>query len=237
MTAIVINKKFLLFASVCCLLSVITTIGIHSSLFDLGALNFDERLLLFNDNRYLANRFWVILHCLFVLISMWGFGLVQFNKSPGFIGLGFVLFSVFAFTEIFRQIFVMFYLNGLRRNFLEADNTSQEVLRISIENAGLVGYSLFGLFILTFALGNIFYGLGLFKKNRIDTILAILLLFWGFGNLIAFGNEFWEYGPISKTLESFNIVFQPFFRLIIGFWMIFKWRKIKSNNDEMAHAI
>ena len=105
-------KNFTLFAAICGLLTVITTIGIHSSLFDLGTLNAAQRIRLFQHPTYLLNRAWVILHCLLVLVAMWGFFLIQFKKSPGFVGLGFIFFAVFSFTEIFRQLYVLFYING-----------------------------------------------------------------------------------------------------------------------------
>lgn len=224
------HKGFLLLAISCCLLSVITTIGIHSSLFDLGDLNFDERMRLFENSKYIANRFWVISHCLFVLISMLGFLLIQFKKSPGFTILGFSFFAVFSFTEIFRQMFVLFYLNNLKRTYLETNDTSiQELIKINMDHAGFIGYMLFGLFIVAFALGNICYGLSLIDSSKIDRILAFLLIIWGISNLIAFGNLFWKSQPVGQFVEYFSIIYQPIMRALIGLWMIYKLKQIYAN--------
>ena len=76
-------KNFTQLAAISCFLSVITTIGIHSNLFDLGQLDPAQRMRLFENPTYLWNRAWVIIHCLFVLVAMWGFLLIQFKKSPG----------------------------------------------------------------------------------------------------------------------------------------------------------
>lgn len=223
------SKRFILVAIVCCLLSVITTLGIHSNLFDLGELNFDERIRLFENSTYIANRFWVIAHCLFVLISMLGFLLIQFKKSPGYTLTGFVFFAVFSFTEIFRQMFVFFYLNNLRRSYLETNDAAvQEMIKINMDHAGLIGYALFGLFILAFAMGNIFYGISLLSGIKIDRILAYLLLIWGFGNLTAFGNEFWQSESVGHFVEYFSVVYQPIMRILVGLWMINKYKKIRQ---------
>ena len=221
------SKRFLWVAAICCLLSVVTTLGIHSTLFDLGNISFEERLHLYENSTYLASKFWVIVHCLFVLIAMWGVLLVQFKKAPGFMGLGFVFFAVFSFTEIFRQMFVFFYLNNLRRGYLETEDTAvQEMIRINMDHAGLIGYALFGLFVVAFALGNICYGIGLFNSDKTDRTLAILLLIWGFGNLIVFGNEFWAIESINKVMEYFNLYYQPLMRVLIGLWLIKKVNKL-----------
>ncbi|AUP79452.1 hypothetical protein [Flavivirga eckloniae] len=220
-------KRFLLLAIVCCLLSVITTLGIHSSLFELGELSFDERIRVFENSKYITSKFWIIAHCLFVLIAMLGFLLIQFKKSPGFTIAGFVFFAVFSFTEIFRQMFVFFYLNNLRRSYIETNDFAiQEMIKINMEHAGLIGYALFGLFIVAFALGNICYGISLFGSTKIDRILAYLLLIWGFGNLIAFGNEFWQSELIEQCVEYFSIIYQPIMRALVGLWMFYKLKQI-----------
>ncbi|MFD0861819.1 hypothetical protein ACFQ1M_06340 [Sungkyunkwania multivorans] len=223
-------RSFLWLAIICCLLSVITTVGIHSSLFDLGDLSAEERIRLFENSTYMMTRFWIIAHCLFVLISMLGFLFIQYKKSPGFTVLGFVFFAVFSFTEIFRQMFVLFYMNNLRRSYLETDDIAvQQMIQINIDHAGLIGYALFGLFIVAFALGNIFYGISLLNNSRLDRILAYLLLVWGVGNLIAFGNEFWMSETVGQSIELFSIIYQPIMRLLIGLWMLHKLRQLTSD--------
>jgi len=224
-------QRFLLTAIVCCLLSVITTLGIHSPLFDLGDLSFDERIRLFENPTYITNRFWVIAHCLFVLIAMLGFLLIQVKKSPGFTIAGFIFFAVFSFTEIFRQMFVFFYLNNLRRSYLGTNDTAlQEMIKVSMDHAGLIGYALFGLFIVTFALGCICYGISLLgNSTKLDRILAYLLLIWGIGNLLAFGNEFWDSESLGQFVEYFSIIYQPIMRVLVGIWMIRKYKEIMVN--------
>lgn len=224
-------KQFLIIAIFCCLLSAITTIGIHSNLFDLGELSFDERIRLFENSKYIAKRFWVIAHCLFVLIAMLGFLLIQFKKSSGFTVLGFIFFSVFSFTEIFRQIFFLFSMNNLRRSYIETTDVAvQEMIQINMDHAGLIGYALFGLFIMAFSLGNISYGISLFGGKKIDRILGCLLLIWGIKGLIGFGNQFWESESLGQFTKYFSIIYQPIIRTLIALWMISKYKQIVTNN-------
>ena len=77
-------------------------------------------MTLFQNSRYLVRRWWVIAYCLLVLVAMWGFFVAQAARAQGWAGLGLTFFAVFAFTEIFRQILVLFYLNGLRAGYLDA---------------------------------------------------------------------------------------------------------------------
>ena len=225
-------KRFILIAAICCFLSVITTLGIHSNLFDLGDLSFEERMKLFENSKYMANRFWVIVHCLFVLISMLGFLLIQVKKSPGFTILGFTFFTVFSFTEIFRQMFVFFYLNNLRRAYLDTEDTVvQEMIRINMDHAGLIGYALFGLFIVAFALGNICYGISLINGSKMNRILAYLLLIWGFGNLAAFMNEFLQSKNLGEFIEYFSIIYQPVMRILVGLWLFYNFKQIRNGHS------
>jgi hypothetical protein len=224
------NRGFILLAIVCCFLSVITTIGIHSSLFELGDLSFDESMRRYENARYMAGKFWIITHCLFVMIAMLGFLLIQFKKSPGFTILGFVFFAVFAFTEIFRQMFVFFYLNNLRRSYVETDDEAlRNMIQLNMDHAGLIGYALFGLFIVAFALGCLCYGISLLGDSKTDNLLAYLLLIWGLGNLVAFGNEFWASEAVEKFVEYFSIIYQPIMRVLIGLWMLSKFRILFGN--------
>ena len=127
-------------------------------------------------------------------------------------------------------MFVLFYLNNLRRSYIQSDDQAlQEMIQLDMSHAGLVGYSLFGLFIVAFALGTLSYGLSLLGGTKVDCILAYLLLFWGIGNLVAFGNEFWNAELIGHFVEYFSIIYQPIMRLLTGLWLIYKLKQFNFN--------
>ena len=217
------NRSFIVFAAICCLLSVVTTIGIHTSLFDLGDLSREETFKLYENPTYQLKRFWVILHCLFVLVAMWGIFIIQYRRSLGFMGLGLICFTVFSFTEIFRQMLVLFYLNNLRKSYLaENQEVVKEIITVNIDHTGFIGYALFGLFNVAFALGCICYGIGLLRnKTRLDRILAGTLLLYGICSLIGFGNEFWKFKSISTFLGYFKLIYLPVMRLLLFMFLVF----------------
>lgn len=219
-------KRFTLLAAICCLLSVITTLGIHGY-FSYGSPTFEESLQFYQNKTYLINRWWVIVHCLLVVIAMWGFAILRFKKSPGYAGLGFLFFAVFSITEIFRQLLVLFYLNGLRERYLSAGDELQPLIRQSIENFTLISYSLFGLFIVAFALGNLFYGLSLLREKGWDRVLAWLLLVWFAGTILGFFNVFWEIKWLSSFLDLFSLVYQPIMRLLLAVWLWGMYKQLR----------
>jgi hypothetical protein len=215
-----VQYSFLRLAAVCCFLSVVTTLGIHL-FFPAPPADFEQRAMLHKDSVYLLNRWWVITHCLLVIVSMWGFALVQFRKAPGFTGLGFLFLAVFALAEITRQLFVLFYINDLREQYAAVtDATGRQNLRTLLTYAGLLTAPLFGLFVLAFALGNLFYGLSLWNESGLGKWLSVLLVVWAAGTFTAFGNSFWKIEAVNKAIEVYSYTFQPLMRLLIGLWLL-----------------
>lgn len=216
------GNNFTRFAAICCFLSVITTLGIHLY-FPEPPQDFEQRALLHKNTLYIVNRWWVIVHCLLVLVAMWAFAVIQWRKTAGVAGLGFLFFAVFAIAEITRQMFVLFYMNELREQYAVINNSdSKQNLRNLLSYAGLLTAPLFGLFILVFALGNLCYGLSLWKEEGFGKWLGLMLLIWSVCGLTVLGNQFWKIEGINKIVEMYNYSFQPLIRLLLGIWL---WRK------------
>lgn len=214
-----ISKPFIRFASICCFITIITTLGIHLY-FPEPPADFEQRVLLFRNKTYLLNRWWVIFHCLLVIVSMWGIAIIKIKRSPGFTGLGFLFFALFGIAEITRQMLVLFYFNGLREQyFLASDPGIKEVLKNMLSTAGLLGSPLFGVFILAFGLGNLCYGLSLYNEKGFGKILSILLILWSIGCFLALGNSFWQLSWIDSFLEKYNYTYQPFLRVLLAIWL------------------
>jgi hypothetical protein len=226
-----VQKSFIRFASLCCFLSVITTLGIHSFFPD-APPNFEDRVVLFRDLIYLINRWWVIMHCLLVIVAMWGFALLQFKKTPGLTGLGFLFFCVFAIAEITRQMMVLFYINGLREQYHNAANAiTRDNLKLIMSNAGLLTSPLFGLFILTFGLGGICYGLSLIRTKGFSLLLAIMLIISGIASFVLLGNDFWKSPLLENVMHKYNLSFTPLLRFLIAVWL---WKRANDLPTRMA---
>jgi hypothetical protein len=222
------TNNFLRIAALCSFATVITTLGIHL-VFNFETSTFEQRAMLYQNPWYLLNRWWVIAHCLLALVAMWGVYIVQRQYSPAWSGLGLLFFIVFALTEILRQIMVLIYLNGLRRQYLSAtEPLAKELLKSNIEAFVLISAALFGVFILAFAMSNFLFSLSLLGGNRFDSILSDLLMLWAFGSIVAFGNYFWKIPQLSSGLEIWNAVFQPAMRVVLGVWL---WKQRMRKYD------
>lgn len=216
--------SFLKITAACGFLSIITTLGIHL-FFPPVPADFESRAMLFQSSMYLFNRWWIIIHCLLVLVAMWGFYLIQRDKKQEWAGLGFLFFGVFAVVEIFRQFLVLFYLNGLRANYVaETDMTIKGLLKNDINNFTLFSVSFFGLFVFAFGLGNLCYGLSLWGEKRFGKILSWLLILWSLGSMLALSNEFLKSELLAKGIETYNYVYQPVMRGLLAWWV---WVKAK----------
>lgn len=217
-----IQKTFIRFAAVCCLLSVITTLGIHAYFPDPPA-SFEERIFLFRNTTYLVNRWWVIVHCLLVVAAMWGFALLQWKDAPGLAGLGFLFFGVFAIAEITRQMIVLFYINGLREQYVNAtDIAVKEGIKLALTHAPLLTAPLFGLFIMAFGLGGLCYGISLWPSRGFSKWIAVMMLASGIMSLVFLGNSFWQNESLGRFIEKYNLTFTPLLRLLTGVWL---WKK------------
>jgi hypothetical protein len=222
-----IQPNFIRFTAICGFITVLTTFGIHLFFPDPPS-DFEARVRLFQDTTYLANRWFVIGHCLLALVAMWGFFLVQYRRSVGFTGLGFIFFNVFAVFEIARQMFVLFYLNGLRAQYIAATDPSvQSLLKHGLTTFGLFGAGFFGVFILAFGLGNLFYGLSLWQEKGFGKWLSWLMILWSFGSFTALANEFIKSEGIEQFIGNYNFVYQPLMRGLLAWWV---WQQAKQNN-------
>jgi hypothetical protein len=205
-------------------ITVITTLGVH--LIPIPASNFEEAVLLFKNTTYLFSRWWVIFHCIAVIISMTGMYMVI--TSPGNIHarLGLLSFAVFSWAEITRMLLSLTYLASLRRNFVEqTDPIIKSILRTDIENFSQVGGGLFAVFVLGFSLGNLFYGIELWKRNGLARVAGALLVFWFFTGMLSLYELFSPSEGVGQFFEIFSVTFQPAVRGLLAFWL---WQQSKN---------
>jgi len=215
------TRNVLIFFAICAFLSVITTIGIHSDLFTMDTGLYEDKVQLYKSLRYNLEKWWIIVHCLLVLFSMWGIRQLRYDNSPSAFGLGFIFYVVFSFTEILRQFLMIFYLNGLKIKYeLSEVAEIQSQLLVQIEGVYLISNALFGLFIFAFSFGNLFYGIGLSTGKKWDRILGSLLFFWGIIGLLTLGNEFWNINSLGKFIGVSSTIYQPLVRLAVGLWFV-----------------
>lgn len=219
------NNTFLRFAAITAFISALTTIGVH--FIDFPVEGFEERLLLARDTLYIQHKWMIIVHCLMVIISMCGVATLLWHLNKGLAALGMLFFSVFGIAEITRMFSVLAYLNPMREKYLAATNdTVRQILQLQIESFSQGTLILFLVFILGFALGNLFYGLALIRERAEDKWMGIVFLLLALTTSLSFANSFWEIQSIGRIVEESGKFFTPVVRLIIGIWL---WRKATAS--------
>lgn len=218
------NNTFLRLTAIAAFISALTTIGVH--FIDFPVEGFEERLLLARDTLYIQHKWMIIVHCLMVIISMCGVATLVWHLNKGLAALGMLFFSVFGIAEITRMFSVLAYLNPMREKFLAAsDETVRQILQLQIESFSQGTLILFLVFILGFALGNLFYGLALVRARASDKWMGFAFLLLAITTFLSLANSFWEIRSIGQMVEYSGKFFTPLVRLFIGLWL---WRKANA---------
>ncbi len=219
-----VSPKFLRFAAGCALLTALTTLAVHlMPQLWADADTFEKQLDLRQRGLYLT-RLWIVLgHCLLVMVSMYAICLLSFRDKPGWAGLGFLAFVVFALTEILRTSLALFAINrNLRMRY--ATNPDSEVrghIRALFEAFSGLNDALFFIFIVAFFLGLLCYGAALVSGTS-DRAIGFLFLSWAALTLPAIIEAVTGVEPLPGKFEWVGYGFQPIARASIGVWL---WKK------------
>lgn len=216
------DKAFYWLAATAAFLTVGTNLYIH--LTDFVADSLEERIMLFQNKSYVANRIIIIIHCILVIISSIGMGLLLRQYSKGFATLGMLSFIVFGLTEISRMLFSLNFVNGIRESYFNETNTQVKELYVHmLTNAGFVNNIFFRLFIIAFALGLLWYGFALLSGvEKSDKRLGYSLLLLATVTFMSFANDFFENSIIGKIVHWGSITLQPLIRAWMGIWILRK---------------
>jgi hypothetical protein len=200
-------------------ISVITTLGVH--LISFPANSFEESVLLYKNTGYLFSQWWIIFHCITVFISMGGVYIAINNKNTIYPYLGLFSFGVFSWTEITRMFLSLTYLSHLRQSYhTQTNELLKTILKSDILNFQYFGSGLFSVFILAFALGNLFFGLELIKSKGLGRLVGIALILWFSTSILALANDFYNISGVSDFFGIYNVTGQPLIRGLIAFWLM-----------------
>ena len=220
-----VSPKFLRLAAVCAVITALTTLAIHlMPHLWADADSFEKQLDLRNRELYLTRLWIVLIHCLLVVISMYAVCLLSVRTKPGWAGLGFLAFFVFALTEIFRTSLALFALNRTWRTRYAAisDPQARGSIRALIEAFSGINDALFFIFIVAFFLGLLCYGVALATDKTSDRAMGFLFLTWAALTLPAIIDAVRGVDAISGMFEWVGYGFQPIARASIGVWL---WKK------------
>jgi hypothetical protein len=201
--------------AVCAFLSAITTIGIHSIFRSPGS--FEESLLIYKTGMYVFSKWWVIFHCLFVIISIYAFVYYLDARGVSFANLGFSFYFAFGIIEILRMFLVLHYLRQLRDQYLSADSeVLRDTIRLSIDNIQGIGNMLFSAFTVAIIAGNLFVGLACLSQEKYIRYFGIALIVWACVLVISLTNEYSNIAWIGSFVGMFSLIFQPIIRCALG---------------------
>ncbi len=219
-----VSPGFLRFASVCALVTALTTLAIHL-LPELWAAadTFEKQLELRRNSLYMARLWVVVVHCLLVVVSMYAVGLWKLGDCPVLAGLGFLGFVVFACAELLRSSLAIFALNrGWRAAYASAaDDAARQSLRATIGAFPGISAALFFLFFIAFLAGTLCYGLALVRGEGLERRVGMLLLLWAALSLPTLVDTVAGHEALSAHFGWVGPYFQPFVRAMVGVWL---WR-------------
>jgi len=220
-----LSPKLLKAAAVCALFSAVTTLAVHLLPWLWADVDtFQERLALPHNSLYMGRLWIVLVHCVLVVVSMFGVAALKFRDSPGLIGLGFLSFVVFALAEWLRTSLALFALNRKWRvdYSAEKDDAVRASVRATIDAFAGVGDALFFIFYAAFLLGIVCYGFALIGSRGFDGKVGWLFLLWSALNLPVLIDTFTGREYCGAFFEWVGPFFQPVARVIIGLWL---WSK------------
>jgi len=159
---------------------------------------------------------------------MLGLGLLEVRKNPGWIGIGFLCFTVFGLAEITRMTATNIIVNGMREAYSKSsDGFTQDAIQHFLEITWpAIGTTLFMIFILAFSLGCIFYGIAFLNHRWVGKIFLI----WGIVNLFAFANSFLLLSWLDSFMSVFSYTYQPAARLLVGVWFLKEVKRRTTNS-------
>ena len=216
------SPAFVRFASICALLTALTTLAVHwlPELWK-DATTFEARLQLRHNPIYFGRLWIVLLHCVLVAISMAAIPLLLNGRSRLVAMFGFGSYVTFAVVEMLRTSLSIFAVNRAWRSGYEltSDEGRRTAFRGALESFSGVDDALFFLFFLAFTIGLFCYGFALLRTEGIDRRVAWLFLIWGFLSLpgligTILGNE-----SLAAPFGWVGPYFQPPARLLIGIWL------------------
>jgi hypothetical protein len=214
-----VRSSLYLTSAVCAFLSVVTTIGIHS--FIKGPATFEESLVMYKTGYYLFTKWWVIFHCLFVILSIYGLTHYLNERRNPFASAGFTFYAIFGVLEIIRMLLVIHYLGALRDAYLSTNDESVKALmKLSMDSFAGIGNALFAAFTIAILLGNLFTGLACLGDSKSVRYLGVGLIIWCGVLFLSIINEYLNNAGINSFMEVFSLSFQPLIRFVLGVVLI-----------------
>jgi hypothetical protein len=217
-----VSANFVWVASICALLTALTTIGVHwlPRLWN-DVMTFEGQLQLQHNEIYMGQKWMVLLHCALVVISMSPIPLLLNGTARLVAIFGLGSYIMFAFVEMLRTSLSIFAINRAWRGGYEManDDSARATFRSAIDSFSGINDALFFLFFAAFTIGLLCYGFALLQRPGTDRQIAFLFLLWGVLNLPGLIAFIAQKDSIGAPFEWVGPYFQPVARFLIGAWL------------------
>jgi hypothetical protein len=217
-----VSAGFVRFASICALLTALSTLAVHwlPELWS-DATSFEAELRLRHNPIYMCRLWIVLLHCVLVVISMAAIPQLVANNRRIVALFGFGSYVMFAFVEMLRTSLSIFAVNRTWRAGYEltADEIKRMTFRGALETFAGINDALFFLFFLAFLIGLFCYGFALLPNKGLDQRIALLFLVWGFLSLPGLIASVAGNDSFAAPFGWVGLYFLPAARVLIGLWL------------------
>jgi hypothetical protein len=215
------SREGLRVASVCAVLSAVTTflLWLLPRFYDAPA-TFDERVALYR-NPYVAARLWVNFVHIFLALAAYGAAAVRLSgRAPALAGAGFLWFVLWGFTELLGVTVNIFAVNRTwRAQYGGASAEQRTQLRTNLAGFDAVWDAMFFLLLVAFLLGSLCYGLAFLREHGagrwvgwlflLAVPLTAAIMLGGYAGVTVFD------GAVSAIYP----VLQPVSRALLGWWL------------------
>ncbi len=217
-------RIFLKIAAICSFLGALTT-ALLIFLPNPEAPDFESRVSLFENSRYLTKLWILFLHPQVNLIASLGVAFLLFKKYPWQVILGTLFLLVWSLTEMSQQALLIDALNQIWRPAYvaaesEVERTAYETL---IRAANGISDSKYFLVIYGFGLGSLLFGLAFIRERGFAKWIGWALIFIGLLSLASFGRYYLGLGfldsPVNLSYKYIYPYLQPLVRIAIGLWI------------------
>ncbi len=219
------SKPLLTAAAVCSFLGALTTI-LLIFLPNPEAADFESRVALYNNSRYLTKLWILFLHPQVNVLASLGMAYLLIRKYPLPTIFGTFFLSVWAYTEMSQQSLLIDALNQMwRPGYINAETSDLKNTYLALIKAvGGISDSNYFLLLYGFGLGSLLYGTALIREELLGRTIGYVLLFIGVLSLSSFfryylGLSFLN-GVVNWLYEWVYSYLQPAVRIATGIWIL-----------------
>ena len=206
----------------CSGLSAVTTLLlIFLPSFYLPAEGFEGRMARVHDPAYVLRSWVYLVHPFLVLMAALGVALRMRLVAPGPVLVGSLGFLLWAFSEAAQQTLTLFAFDRWRVAYPSADEVLRTQIRMQVAVYDGLWDALFVLLLIGFAIGNLLFGVVLWREDGLSRLVGGFFLAACLLTLSILAGEVLGFtlpGPLAAWAYP---AIQPLGRTLIGAWL---WR-------------